>query len=304
MNGKHDENFIVITPAKDEEDNLPRLIRSMDEQSVRPLLWVIVDDGSQDQTPSIIAKAMESRPWLHTFRLPETERYWGFKYSTVCKEGFDHAVKLAEEKGLDYSFIGLVDADMVLEKDYFFKLLTKFRENPKLGIASGELYSIHKGRELLEKERHDIPSGGQRLWRRACFEECGYRPSFSADSVSNVKAKLRGWDIWRFEDIRAIQSRRMRSAEGLWKGMDYVGKSDYYRGCAPMFALFKGFKYLFKAPCYPGVAYWKGYYGFFFRRRERIDDQEILDYYTRTRPREIRAWAVKKLKGRFHKVTK
>jgi len=299
-----DRNYLVVTPAKDEEENLPRLMDSIANQSIKPALWVIVDDGSTDDTPRIITDATTSREWIRSIRLPPGERYWGFKYSTVCRKGFDQAMELAEEEGIPYSYISLVDADMVLEGDYFSKLLEKFETMPRLGIASGELYSRYKDRFILEKERHDIPSGGQRVWRRECFEECPYTPSYSADSVSNVRAKLKGWEIRRFRDVRALQSRRTRGAEGFWKGWHYVGKSEHYRGCSPSFALLKGIKLLFSSPHYQGFAYWKGYFGSFLRREEKIPDKAVIDYYRHTRPQEIKAAWSRKSKRTSHKVDK
>lgn len=58
MKNKNIENtesrrYIVVTPCRNEEKNLPNLVQSMTVQTIRSVFWVIVDDGSTDKTPEI-----------------------------------------------------------------------------------------------------------------------------------------------------------------------------------------------------------------------------------------------------------
>ena len=48
--------YAVITPARNEADNLPRLAESLRSQSVPPLVWLIVDNGSTDATADIAVR--------------------------------------------------------------------------------------------------------------------------------------------------------------------------------------------------------------------------------------------------------
>ena len=43
-------SYIIITPAFNEENNIRRTIESILKQTVLPLEWIIVNDGSTDST--------------------------------------------------------------------------------------------------------------------------------------------------------------------------------------------------------------------------------------------------------------
>lgn len=274
--------YILVTPAKDEEKNLPNLIQSVITQIFKPIVGVIVDDGSTDDTPNIIRKAQEKYEWIQSVQLEEHPRDIGKRYAHVCNTGFDFAIKYCKERNIKYGYIGIVDADIILEKEFFEKLIKEFEKNPKLGIASGSEYYYNSNKELvLEKMRDELPMGCMRLWRKECFDEVGrgYPSSYFPDSVSNVIAKLKGWDLKIFKHIKAIQSRKTHSAEGLWKGYKVIGMSDYYRDYHPLFVVIKGLKYLYCRSPYLGIAYLYGYFISVIRRMEKIDNEEVRNYY-------------------------
>ena len=276
----HILGYILVTPAKNEEKNLPGLIQSAMKQSIKPMVWVIVDDGSTDNTSDILNEAREKHDWIQVVQLKEHRRDLGKHYAYVCNVGFNFAIKHCEMHNLQYDYIGLLDADMILEPEFYSKLIGKFEENPELGIVSGSVYYDAGNKLIMENDREDLPLGGIRLWRKRCFEETGgFYISYSPDAVSNVLAKLRGWELKRFDEIKAIQTRRTSSAEGLWKGHKVQGKSDYFRKYHPLFALAKGLKYLGKSPYYIGIAYLNGFFGSFLQRLDKIDNEEIREYY-------------------------
>jgi len=294
-------SYILVTPAKNEEKNLPKLIQSVVEQTIKPLVWVIVDDGSTDNTPNIIKRAREQYEWIQSIQLGTHKRDLSKHYAIVCNEGFNFAVKYCEMRHLEYDYIGLLDADMILEREFYSKLIKEFEKNPRLGIASGSVYYDINGKLTIEKDRDDMPLGGIRLWRRECFEEtgAGFYIGYSPDAVSNVLAKLRGWETRRFDEIKAIQTRRTSSAEGLWKGYKYHGESAYFRNYHPVFALVKGIKYLLEKPHYIGIAYLYGYLSFFIKRAEKIENEEIRNYYFHQKYKEAMEYYMNKLREKL-----
>jgi len=273
--------YIIVTPAKDEEKNLPNLIHSVITQTFKPVVWVIVDDGSIDNTPEIIREAQEKYDWIQSVHLEKHPRDIGKRYAHVCNIGFDFAIKYCEEHNIQYEYIGIVDADIVLESEFFNKLIEEFEKNPKLGIASGSEYYYNSNNELvLEEMRDELPMGCMRLWRKECFDETGgYYISHFPDSVSNVSAKLKGWETKVFKHIKAIQVRKTHSAEGLWRGYKVIGISDYFRDYHPLFVIAKGIKYLCRSPYYLGIAYLYGYLSSVLRRMDKIDNEEVRNYY-------------------------
>jgi glycosyltransferase involved in cell wall biosynthesis len=294
--------YIIVTPAKNEEKNLPVTISSIEKQTLKPALLVIADDGSTDNTPEIIEAAKKNHAWIQSICLNESPRDLGPHYASVCISGLNYAIEYCKCNKIEYEYIGTVDADMRLENTYFENLIKEFGKDPKLGLASGGTWVIVKGKEIQLQLREDIPSGGHRLWRKKCFEETGgYSLTYAADSVSNVKAKLRGWKVKRFEEYKAIQARETSSAEGLWKGWKKNGNDAYYLGVRPLFAILRVIRYLFTKPYYIGLAYLVGYLGGYIAKKQQINDEEVRYYNRYIRPREVRRFYWNKLKAVFYR---
>lgn len=294
--------YIVVTPAKDEEEDLPGLIDSMAKQTFTPVLWVIVDDGSTDNTPKIIEEAQKDHNWIQTIRLKEGRRDIGPHYAYVCQQGFDFAINYCESEGINYNYVGLIDADLILDEAYFEKVMKEFEKNPNLGIASGEVWNRTNGQLVRSKQRYDLPSGGCRLWSKECFKDTGgYLLTYAPDSISNVKAKLRGWDTRAFEEYRVVSTRALGSAEGYWREYKGFGEYNYYVGSDLTFAILKGLRYALSRPYYIGIAYLYGYLSCLLQRKERIDDKEIIEYYRNSRKQEVKNYYLGKLLKKLKK---
>lgn len=315
--------YIVVTPCRNEEKDLPNLVQSMTAQTIRPALWVIVDDGSTDKTGEIIAEAKKRYEWIKGVIFGEYGKYMGTHLAYVCNKGFEFANKYCNENGIPYEYIALVDADNILEAGYFEKLMEEFEKDPKLGIASGndvhadietiledvrakksaitvmdqEIWRLW-GSTLMEiqNSREDLPMGSARLWRKECFEGTGgYLPIPLPDSVSNTQAKLKGWTTRRFMTIRVID-REGLAKQGAWKGYKEKGASYYFLGQSFPLAMLKALKYSFKKPYYTGSAYIYGYVKPFILKKERVKDDEIKYYYRHIRSRELKAYYKEKMK--------
>ena len=272
--------YIIVTPCKNEENNLPNLIESIVAQTIRPVLWVIIDDGSADKTPEIIKDAVKKYNWIHSIRLDGKKRDLGLHLASVIKKGFDFAIEYCIKNGIDYSYLGNVDGDLTLESTFFENIIKEFEKDPKLGIASGGTKHIVGNRIIHAKVSLDEPSGGHMLIWRKCFEECGGYPlSYASDSVLKAKARLRGWKTIRVEKSIATEIRDVHSAEGYWKGYRDRGEASYYLNLNPLHVMIGGIMYSFRRPYYTGIAYLLGYFGCFIQKKEQINDNEIKKYF-------------------------
>jgi glycosyltransferase involved in cell wall biosynthesis len=150
---KMNRRYIVVTPCRNEEKNLPNLAQSITAQTLRPALWVIADDGSTDKTVEIVAEAEKNYGWIKGIHLAEHKEYMGTHISYVCTMGFEFAKDYCNENGISYGYIALVDADNVLEATYFEKLIEEFEKDKKTGIASGnsEVADIEKVFNVLRR---------------------------------------------------------------------------------------------------------------------------------------------------------
>ncbi|AKB76160.1 glycosyltransferase [Methanosarcina lacustris Z-7289] len=282
MNSDSNGKYLLITPAKNEEINLPDVSESVTGQKVTPALWIIVDDGSTDETPRVLEGLKAQYSWIHSIRLPPRPRDITFHYSYVCKQGFDHALDYCKENGIEYEYIGLLDADTIPEENYFGKLIGEFEKDSSLGIASGGVYydvGDNLSREVSDK---NLPRGTGRLWRKSCFLETeGYPVEPSPDSISNTKALLRGWQLKQYADVVEIQTRKTSAGEGLWKGYVKNGWMAYYVDKNLPVVLLNTLYYSLKSPHYTGIAYLSGYLNSAIKREKKITDMEIRTYYRR-----------------------
>jgi glycosyltransferase involved in cell wall biosynthesis len=272
--------YVIVTPCKNEGGNLPDLIESMIAQTMVPVVWVIVDDGSTDDTPHIAQEAAKKCGWIHVLRMDEGQRDLGLHYATVVKMGFDHAISFCEENRLEYGYLGNLDGDLTLPPMFYENLMVEFEKDPELGIASGGTKHIIGDHVRYAKAPADEPSGGHMLMRRGCFEEGGGIPlSYSIDSVLKAKAKLGGWKTIRFEENVATEIRDVNAAEGYWKGFVHKGEASYCLYVHPIHVAAKVIIYSFRKPYYIGLAYMMGYLSSAMRRMNRINDEEVRLYF-------------------------
>jgi len=281
-------NYILVTPAKNEENNLPGLIQSITCQKLRPLVWFIIDDYSQDKTPLILQEASSRYQWIQFKRLNIKSNYdLGEHYAYVCREGFKLAVEYCIKNILDYEYIALSDADMLYPNDYFLNVVEFLNRNTEYGIVSGKiLIRDLKGDVYEEKEiqiSKSFPRGSGRVWRKRAFEETyGYILAKSPDSVSNALALLKGWQIGQV-DVICYQTRDTGNAGGLWRGYFNQGERRYYLGANPLniFNNVVGLVFISRQrkALLKSLALVCGYLHSFIKRKKRIDIKEVRDFY-------------------------
>ena len=136
------KQYLLVTPVKDEEKNFENLLKSIIDQTIKPTLWVVVDDGSSDHTPDMIVSAKDKYGWIKSIRLEENSRDRGVHLANVIKVGFDFAFKYCQENKIHFDYLGNVDADVVFEDTYFENLMGKFEIYTTLGVASGGLWIL------------------------------------------------------------------------------------------------------------------------------------------------------------------
>lgn len=279
-------NYVLITPAKNEEEFLPIVADSVIKQSLLPALWVIVDDGSTDKTPEIIEDLKNKYEWIHSIKLSEGERDLTFRVSFVYRSGFRYCIDYCSEHKIKYDLLGVLDADTQIYSDYFSDLIDEFKKDQRLGIASGMI--IDPITQKNERPDYDFePMGTGRLITVRCYNDVGGYPHEPfADSITNVKAKLRGWKIAQFHHIKAAHLRKTNTAEGLWKGQMMYGRYAHYFNKNPILVILTVISLSVKRPFYPGLAFMIGYIKAIAKKEKKINDKEIRDYYWNERLKE------------------
>ena len=230
--------FVLLTAARNEQLFIEGTIKSVVTQTVAPLKWVIVNDGSTDETPAIIDRYAERYPWIERLDMPE-HRDRSFAAKACCiNTGYERV------KQLDFEVIGNLDADVTFESDFFEFLLPKFIDAPELGVAGTIFHEDGYDSSVDSFEGENYVAGMCQLFRRACFEDIGgYTPHApgGVDWIAVMTARMRGWKARAFREKHFFHHRSMGTAgRGSLAALYSYGKKDYYLGNHPAWEVLQG----------------------------------------------------------------
>ena len=267
--------YILITPARNEAKFIELTIKSVVGQTIRPAKWVVVSDGSTDGTDDIVRKYAAQHKWIEFVRVPgRTERHFAGKVDAF-NAGY------ARVKTFEYGVIGNLDADISFDEDYIEFLLSKFAENPRLGVAGTPYREENPGHDEQFKSPDHV-SGACQMFRRKCFEEIGGYPAVRSggiDLIALLTAQAKGWQTRRFEEKVCFHHRTVGSGmhAGTYQRLLNLGKKDYLLGSHPIFEIFRS-AYKMKSRPYVmgGVLMLIGYMWAMVRRVERSMPEELI----------------------------
>ena len=263
---------------------------------MRPRTWIIVNDGSNDNTREIIDAAARQHSWIQALHRPDR----GFrKQGGGVIEAFYDGYALLSNPDTCHSsrdtthweFLVKLDGDLSFDRGYFESCLEQFAENPKLGIGGGTVCRRDAG-VLVAESRNDPRfhvRGATKIYRRQCWEQIGgllKAPGW--DTVDELKANMLGWETQTFAEILLLQHKDTGSADGAWRNWVKNGLANYVSAYHPLFMMAKCLKRIFARPYLlsaVGLAY--GFVGGYFRRVPRIEDSALTRY--------IRAQQIRKL---------
>ena len=279
--------FVLITPARNEEAFIEKTLASMLKQTVLPERWVIVDDGSTDNTAAIVASFADGISWIELLRREQrADRNFAGKV-------YAFKVGLERVQSIDFEIIGNLDADVSFDADYLDFLIRKFAEDSLLGVA-GTPFTENSGydstRDSFEGENH--VAGGCQLFRRRCFEEIGgYVPNRvgGIDWVAVTTARMRGWKTRSFPEKRFHHYRSLGTAERSVLGSLFsYGEKDYYLGGSPVWQIFRVAYRMGKRPVIiGGLALLFGYCWAALRRIKRPVSRELMRFHRREQMRKL-----------------
>jgi glycosyltransferase involved in cell wall biosynthesis len=263
-------NYAVITPAREEAENLPALARCLAEQELLPALWVIVDNGSRDATWDVAARLAEQFPWIRPAAWPMPSRHG--RGATVVR-AFHAGLGALEELP---DVLVKLDADVTFEPDYFRRLLEEFERDPELGIASGSAWE-RNGRGEWSQQFHTATNvwGASRAYRRECL--VGVLPleeHMGWDGIDRLKAHLRGWSTRTILDLPFYHHRREGSRDGA-RARAWWARGDgfHYMGYRPSYVFLGALHHALTQPA--ALATIAGYTTAALRRKPTCPDPEV-----------------------------
>ena len=279
--------YVLISPIRDEAEYFQKTIDSVATQTIRPAKWVIVDDGSTDQTGEMAERAAEQYPWIEVVH--RTDRGGRLVGPGVIETFYDGHQRL---NGLNYDYVCKLDGDLSFGKEYFEHLLGLFDHNPRLGSASGKVF-LPVGHRFVEERMIDEHVAGQaKFYRRECFEEIGgFVRAVMWDGIDEHRARMAGWETRSYRDpeLKIIHHRLMGSSHrSIIHGRLRWGRGQYFMGTHPLYIIASGISRMRERPfVVGGLCIMLGYFLAYLRQHPRYEDKEFR--------RELRKWQLKRL---------
>ena len=222
--------YCLITPCRNEAEYARRTLDSVTQQSVAPAKWVIVDDGSTDETPSILHEYAERFPYIELIsRQDRGHRRVGPGVIEAFYAGFD----TIDPSQFDY--VCKLDLDLDLPPRYFELLMQRMEKDPRIGTCSGKPYYIDSGgRPVSEKCGDEMSVGMTKFYRTECFLDIGgFVQEVMWDGIDCHRCRMKDWVAcsWDDEPLRFIHLRPMGSSQqSLWTGRTRHGFGQYFMG--------------------------------------------------------------------------
>lgn len=286
--GSSHHRIVIISPVRDEEQYLEGTIRSIVNQTVRPVEWLIVDDGSSDRTYAIACEAAQQHDWIRVIQKPNRgERAVGPGVVEAFYYGLDNL------NHQDYDFICKLDGDLEIGSRYFEILLTQFDRDRYLGAASGKPF-LEKGDRLIPERTHDeMVAGMINFYRRECFEDIGgFVRQVHWDGIAFHRARMEGWRTRSYlhPALNFIHKRLMGSSHrGVLHGRLRWGKGQYFMGTHPLYIFAVGIYRMAERPYgVGGICIVLGYFTSMLKSMPRYSDEDFR--------RSLHAWQLERLK--------
>jgi glycosyltransferase involved in cell wall biosynthesis len=269
--------YLLISPCRDEARYLRRTLDSVAAQSVPPALWVVVDDGSTDETPTILAEYARRLPYLRVVR----------RNDRGCRqvgpgviEAFYAGLETVRLKDFDY--LCKLDMDLDLPVRYFDLLMERMEGDQRIGTTSGKPWFVHPQSGALVPEicGDEMSVGMTKFYRVTCFNEIGgFVRQVMWDGIDCHRARMLGW-IAESVDLEPIRFIHLRPAgasqKGILTGRLRHGFGQYFMGTSPFYYLAV---MIYRLPSYPmligSVAMLWGYFRSWLKSLPRYDDLEF-----------------------------
>jgi glycosyltransferase involved in cell wall biosynthesis len=223
--------YAVLTPVRDEAEELPRLAESLGRQTVPPALWLLIENGSSDDTLEVARRLEAEHGWIRVLVAPAgPPKQRGAPVVRALHAGLEVLER--------YDVVAKVDADVSLPAHYFERLLAAFAADPALGLASGECWEPGGRGERGWRHRPVTDThvwGAARGYRWECLQDVlPLDERMGWDGIDQLRALTRGWTVARIPDLAFRHHRqegaRDASRRRVWAAQGSAAHYMGYRG--------------------------------------------------------------------------
>ncbi|MGZ4954854.1 MAG: glycosyltransferase [Methylobacter sp.] len=275
--GEHKRSYALITPAYNEEANIRRLIQCVAAQTLTPVKYVIVSDGSTDGTDEIVEQYARELGFVELLRLEKNGRVNFGSKALAFNAGWERL------RALEFDFVANLDADISFEPRYFESLIQEFQQDLDLGLAGGHVHDVFGEQFIPQRMSEDSVAGPTQFFRRRCLEEIGgYLPLRwgGIDAAAEIMARMQGWKTRTIWNCRVLAHRPVRTGRKSVFGVRFnKGTMNYALGYHP---LFNALSCLWRVTDHPfavgSMCVMAGYIWAALRGCERQVPQEFVDF--------------------------
>ena len=272
--------YVVITAAHNEEAYVENTIRSVIAQTVLPLRWVIVSDGSTDRTDEIVRGYTDTWRFIEFLRVG-THQMHGFASKVYALNQGAHRFGQTA-----FEFIGHLDGDVSFGPSYFADLMERFDRDPNLGVAGGGIYEWDGSRYSPRREnRVWAVAGAVQMFRRQCYDSIGaFLPLEHGgyDWCAEVTARMKDWRVQSFPDLAVYHHRPTKGWVGRLRRSYQEGLMDFSLGSHPLFEIAKIARRVWSRPYVLGAfVRFCAFTWAYCRREKRPVSEEVVKYLRR-----------------------
>jgi biofilm PGA synthesis N-glycosyltransferase PgaC len=295
--------YCLITPCRNEARYIRTTLETTCAQTVLPALWIIVDDGSTDETPAILADFAARYAFIRVIRRHDRgRRAVGGGVVDAFYEGLAHA-------DLDrFDYVAKFDGDLELPPRYFERVMELMEADPLLGNLSGKLFERLADGQLFEERTGDENAVGPvKFYRVACFRQIGgFVREASWDAIDGHICRLNGWLASSVDDaeLRIIHLRPMGSSQGNIKvGRVRWGRGKYFMGSAWYYVLAAAVYRSVEPPyLYGGLGIVFGFFMAMLTGHRRYENPEYRRYLRRFELRQLLLGKKRALRGENNRI--
>ena len=284
--------LLALTPAHNEAAHLRALGESLARQTLTPLVWVVVNDGSTDATGEVADALADEFDFVHVIHRPRSH---GRRLSAKA-ESVAVAHATARELHPDAEFVASIDADVELPPHTFERIVDEFNRHPSLGVTGGIYYHPVNGESKAGWVSPTHVPGPLQVFRAEVFEAIGgYQPlrDGGLDVVSTAHARMLGWDTRAIPELHFTHSRQMGTGGDRHplSAQYHHGIRDYSVGTSFVFEVAKVVRRLFAPPPVIGaLVRMAGYLFAVVTRRESLVPPEIAAHIRAEQNQRLTRW--------------